>query len=430
MKKILLKSFVIVLAVSILFAMTAMTCFAANSNAVKEARQGVVKIGVQLTFVIDGQTAQTGWVGSGALLATDKEATSTDLVLTAYHVIDDTFYVDDFFSEQNYYYEYFSQYDGWSMEDIPNITVDYFILLENDVRIGFTVDKNAKSQESDWALLHLNQKLSNIYALSLGSSSEIEVNDEVWALGFPALVETEFQTYTQEDVIVTKGILSKSEARIDGINASFLMHNATINGGNSGGPLVDENGNIIGINVKAWENNGASIGYNYATRIDDVRGVLDKLGIVYVSASDDGVPGWVIITVIAVLVVIAIVVVCIVIFAKKSKPSNVAAAPMASLHLVIQSGCLAGGRYRLTDRIAIGRDASQCNIVYPANTAGISGLHCEVFLQNGVVYLRDCKSSYGTYLGNGTKLEPGSTVMLGVGSVFYLAGPENTFMVQ
>ena len=101
-----------------------------------------------------------------------------------------------------------------------------------------------------------------------------------------------------------------------------------------------------------------------------------------------------------------------------------------TLHIVAQSGRLAGSRYRLTDRIAIGRDPSRCHIVFPADTPGVSGLHCELFVQNGAVYLRDCNSSYGTYLANGTKLAGGNIVMVGVGTTFFVGERDNSFTVQ
>ncbi|MBQ7308655.1 MAG: trypsin-like peptidase domain-containing protein [Clostridia bacterium] len=431
MEHMIKKSLVILLTAALLFAVIALPVSAKN-DPIKEARAGVVKIYIEVTFTISDITATFPWVvGSGSLIATDKKGTSSDLVLTCYHVIDDTFVAEDFaayFGYDESYYAFFAPFEGMSMADIPYISTEYYVLLENDVKVGFTLDKNAYSVESDWAILHLDQKLNNIHAMKLGTSSALEVNDEVWALGFPALVETSSQTYTKEDVIVTKGIISKLDADNPLFKGNFLMHDALLTGGNSGGPLVDKNGNIIGINSSGYD-----AGYYYATRIDDVRTILDQFGIVYVAA-DGGIAPWVII-VIAAAVLLCAAVIVIVAVSGKNKKNAVAAASAAqptspTLHIVVQSGRLAGSRYRLTDRIAIGRDPSRCHIVFPADTPGVSGLHCELFVQNGAVYLRDCNSSYGTYLANGTKLAGGNIVMVGVGTTFFVGERDNSFTVQ
>lgn len=428
MKHLMKKSFAVLIAATLLFALIALPCSAKN-DPVQEARAGVVKIYIEVTFNISDVTATFPWVvGSGSLIATDKKGTSSDLVLTCYHIIDDTFVAEDFagyFGYDESYYNFFAPFEGMSMADIPYISTQYYVLLENDVKVGFTLDKNAYSVESDWAILHLDQKLNNIHALKLGTSSGLEVNEEVWALGFPALVETSSQTYTKEDVIVTKGIVSKLDADNPLHKGNFLMHDALLTGGNSGGPLVDKKGNIVGIN-----SSGYSAGYYYASRIDDVRTILDQFGIVYVAA-DGGLDTWVIIVIAAAALLCALVIVIVVVSGKNKKQTMVAPPPAApEFHIVIQSGRLAGNRYRLTDRIAIGRDPAKCHIVYPADAPGVSGLHCELFLQNGAVYLRDCNSSYGTYLANGTKLVSGNAVMIGVGTTFFVGEQSNSVTVQ
>jgi serine protease Do len=73
----------------------------------------------------------------------------------------------------------------------------------------------------------------------------INVGLEVYAAGYP-LGEPEFT--------LTRGIISKEEAFGDSPWASIdyvVMHDATVNPGNSGGPLIDENGGVVGINYYA-----------------------------------------------------------------------------------------------------------------------------------------------------------------------------------
>lgn len=448
--RLLKKLILVVLTVSMLIGTLTVNVFAADEDPVSEARSAVVKIVHELIFTVNGVEipAYYAHVGSGALLATDKDptCTSTDLVLTAHHVIDDTFYASDWFPEGSEAYYMFRQYDGLSISGIPNLKFEEYILLDNDIKIHFSVDENAQSDQSDWAILHLEKTLSNVHALKLGSSADLKVNQNVWALGFPAKLESNLsQTYTKEDVIVTKGIINKTDYRFDTINASFIMHSATIAGGNSGGPLIDENGNIIGINVMVTSLDYGSAEYSYATPIDSVSGIASKLGLKLMSASDEQQKGTfpllgLIIAIAAVLLIGGAVVVIIVVVSSNKKKAAQAAAAAAEAaaqrasasipHLVVQTGRLAGRRYRIEGCVRIGRDGSQCQIVYPADTAGVSGAHCEVFVQNGVVYIRDLKSSYGTFIGNGMQLQPGNAFSLPIGSSFYLASPENTFTVQ
>ena len=448
MKSGFLKKFIIaVLAVSMLISILSISAFAAKADPVDDARAAVVKIVQELVYTVNGAEvpAHYYYVGSGALLATEKDpsCTSTDLVLTAYHVIDDEFYASDWFMEGSAEYNQLKEYDGLSISGISSLKFDAYILLDNDVKIHFTVDQNAKSEQSDWAVLRLEKPLEDIHALKVGTSADLVVNQNVWALGFPAKLESSIsQTYTKNDVIVTNGIINKTDYSFDLINANFIMHSATLAGGNSGGPLINENGHIVGVNVMVTSLDYGSAEYSYATPIDSVTNITSKLGLGLLSADQTvDFPIWIVIAIVAAVLVIAGLVVVIIVIAMGGKKKEAAAAAAAAAeaakkaaatvpHLVIQTGRLAGRRYRIEGNIKIGRDGSQCQIVYPADTAGVSGTHCEVFIQNGTVYIRDLKSSYGTFLGGGMQLQPGNAMPLAIGSTFYLASPENTFIVQ
>lgn len=98
-------------------------------------------------------------------------------------------------------------------------------------------------------------------------SGSIDVGLEVYAAGFP-LGDPEFT--------LTKGIISKAKA--DGVTdwASIdyvLEHDATINPGNSGGPLLDSNGNVVGINYAA----SASTSQYFAISRDVATNLIDTL---------------------------------------------------------------------------------------------------------------------------------------------------------
>lgn len=69
-------------------------------------------------------------------------------------------------------------------------------------------------------------------------------------------------------------------------------------------------------------------------------------------------------------------------------------------------GSFAGRRFAMQPCIRLGRDPRRSNLVFPAGTAGVSGLHCEILLSGSRIYVKDMESTYGTYV-NGLRLNPG-----------------------
>lgn len=93
-------------------------------------------------------------------------------------------------------------------------------------------------------------------------------------------------------------------------------------------------------------------------------------------------------------------------------------------------GYFQGRRLELSGRpVIFGRDVSRCTAVYPPDTKGISGLHCQIVQSGNDVILTDCGSTYGTYLADGRRLAPNTPCRLNSGDSFYLAEPRNTFRV-
>ena len=93
-------------------------------------------------------------------------------------------------------------------------------------------------------------------------------------------------------------------------------------------------------------------------------------------------------------------------------------------------GTFANNSFTITGNLIMGRSASRCHLVYPQNTPGVSNVHCELRVVNGVLYLIDRGSSYGTFVGNQMRLNPNQPYQLHNGEVFYLAAMQNSFMVR
>ena len=82
--------------------------------------------------------------------------------------------------------------------------------------------------------------------------------------------------------------------------------------------------------------------------------------------------------------------------------------------------------------ILLGRDAEACQIAYKDGTQGISKRHCALTwdAEQNAFILMDLDSSYGTFLEDGTKLEPRKPYQLKPGDRFYLAERENMILLN
>ena len=119
---------------------------------------------------------------------------------------------------------------------------------------------------SDIALLDIEGE--NLPAVSFGSSEKMRVGDEVIAIGNPfGLGET-----------VTTGIVSAKDRNINaGPLDDFIQTDAAINKGNSGGPLFNDQGQVIGVNTAIVSPSGGSAGIGFAVPSDMVSKVVAGL---------------------------------------------------------------------------------------------------------------------------------------------------------
>ena len=157
--------------------------------------------------------------------------------------------------------------------------IEIQISVLRDMTIRSTIVKD--SQEMDYAILRMENRLYDRTYLTLRHSSEVEQTEAVYALGFPSEVELfqDVNTYTSEDVTITNGQVNKINtiASVD-----YIQHSAKTTPGNSGGPLVDNKGNVIGICQGATTSeSGFDVDYYYAIAIDQLIAAMDALGIDY-----------------------------------------------------------------------------------------------------------------------------------------------------
>ena len=121
--------------------------------------------------------------------------------------------------------------------------------------------------KADLAVLRI-EGAENLTAAKLGNSDEVEVGDWVLALGNPFGLEG----------TVTAGIVS-AKGRGIGMNEreSYIQTDAAINPGNSGGPLVNLDGEVIGINTAISSRSGGNEGIGFAIPINLAKWVATQL---------------------------------------------------------------------------------------------------------------------------------------------------------
>jgi serine protease Do len=147
------------------------------------------------------------------------------------------------------------------IEDAEEITV----ILQDDTNLKAKII--GRDKKTDLALLKVVPK-KPLPFVKWGDSTKSRVGDWILAIGNPfGLGGT-----------VTAGIISASKRDINsGPYDSYLQTDASINRGNSGGPMFNLKGNVIGVNTAIYSPSGGSIGIGFAIPAAQARVVIDQL---------------------------------------------------------------------------------------------------------------------------------------------------------
>ena len=342
---------------------------------------------------------------------------------------------------------------------------------------GYVVDSD---ETKDIAIVKLDKPTDLREPVALMKPSDDLVGTTAYAVGYPGLAENAalnpVDQWSATDATVTSGSISRL-LTTSGTGVRSLQVDINFTHGNSGGPLVTEDGYAIGIN--SWSFNevyGVTLNLEtidvdqidmatayYSVDISEVIDMLTKQGIEFdeVGASGSGKNGLsttTIIIIVAAVVVVAIIVVVIVAVSGSSKrkappipsqppvtpqlkspvpptpgPGPAAIAGDSGFRVQGVSGVYEGKRYALVNGkpMTFGRKEGIV-IRYPDGTPGVSGEHCTIWVENGVVFIRDGApgkpSTHGTFV-NQTKLAGGQTVQLKVGDTVAIGSPKESFVI-
>lgn len=422
-----------------------------------ETRNSVVV--VETCLELDAGTVSFGW-GTGFFVG--EEGQDPMYLITNHHVIE----------------PFLESGEG---ELVQAETTEGVLTGRSKIRVYYDSDDYeeaypvAYDEIKDLAVLKLGAATSKRTPLPLCSPTDNMVGSTIYAVGYPGLAENIFAdattTWGPSDVSVTSGSISRL-LTTSGTGQMRLQIDCVIRHGNSGGPLVNENGQVLGIAVSSVSDEEDSSMY-YGVNIDEVIPYLKQYDVPYVlqeagatqsssetslaegtapagdtivvpesteedpKESSGGVPAavWVVIGV-AVAAVAGVVIFLLLQKGKKTpaqvQPVQPAPAPAPAPQKVPVLRSLAqqhnGVRIPIQGRqILIGTSQGECQVVFRPGTPGVSRRHCSISWDaaTGDFILTDLGSSFGTFLENRQKLAQGVPTRLRPGDRFYLGSPEN-----
>ncbi len=146
------------------------------------------------------------------------------------------------------------------IEGADQVTIEFFSGVELDAEIVGT-DPN-----TDIALLKVESE-TPLPFVTFGDSDTARVGDWVMAMGNPL----------GQGFSVSAGIVSARNRALSGTYDDYIQTDAAINRGNSGGPLFNMDGDVIGVNTAILSPNGGSIGIGFSMASNVVTRVVDQL---------------------------------------------------------------------------------------------------------------------------------------------------------
>ncbi len=481
---------------------------AGDNTAVANARHGVARV-----FVI----GQDGSAGTGTAFGVGTIGEPTDIFITNRHcILGQDEYGREALAKRVYLAvdgnSYTVDYTGYA-KDGKLVAQKSALDAETDRMIP--CDVIYYSELYDIAILKASRVVETRVALELADTSATAIpSDTVYTMGYPAVGDeavnlsdwsyTGKYTYIEkygkvdiytrsmtnssylEDMTLTTGTVSRLATMESENRTKVIQHDAQIHGGNSGGPLVNTKGQVIGINTYSY---GDTASLNYAVYIDYVREALDDQGIEYnilpeaeaapAEIAGEAVPVESIgedvaeeesttettesdeendeeeeednnLPIIIGVVAVAAAGVAFLVYSNNQKNKQrereeaqrrrderererVAAPPPVVRRAYVRSLSPQHGGMRVPlqgKAILIGRSKADCVIAFAENTPGVSSRHCSVNWDGNNFVLTDLKSTYGTFLQNGQKLTPGMACTVQPGTTFWLGDKQNILRLE
>ncbi|HEY4360722.1 MAG TPA: trypsin-like peptidase domain-containing protein [Bryobacteraceae bacterium] len=193
---------------------------------------------------------------------------------------DSVAYITSTVIQRNFFFGDYQQRElgsGFLIDGEGRILTNYHVISGSaQVEVSLPSDHSnykatilARDRVNDLALIKIEPK-RKVTFLNLGDSDRLQVGQKVLAIGQPLAL----------DGTLTVGVVSALHRDIQGENNNnlegMIQTDAAINQGNSGGPLLDSSGNVIGINTAIYGPNG-NIGIGFAMPINRAKTMLETI---------------------------------------------------------------------------------------------------------------------------------------------------------
>ncbi|MEM7534135.1 MAG: trypsin-like peptidase domain-containing protein [Chloroflexota bacterium] len=168
---------------------------------------------------------------------------------------------------------------GFVMDNDGHILTNYHVIRgASDISVRFSNDTTIDATvvgfnpRNDIAILKVDTPPQYLFPVEFGTSETLRVGQRAIAIGNP---------FGQFERTLTTGVISALNRSMEGedgrVITGIIQTDAAINRGNSGGPLLDSSGRVIGINTAIFSPSGTSAGVGFAVPIDTVKRILPDL---------------------------------------------------------------------------------------------------------------------------------------------------------
>lgn len=326
-----------------------------------------------------------------------------------------------------------------------------------------------KSDTKDLAILGVERSLGG-QPVTFATRSSMDERDKVIVAGYPGAAQRSERDFGR--VSFAEGIISKF-TELDSRDGTIrhIQITAPVNPGNSGGPLFNEFGQVVGINVQKsltavlvidpsaplgirQERVPLGEGVAWAILSDELIVELERLHLPFTATRSkpsayaaEFAKQPILFLLVIFAMILAVVSIGLLLTRRgrvaikevvtrgrssPTKPVSSPSKPRTNPVLRGISGPYANATMPMDDKpIAIGRDAKVCQLVMPSDADDIGRRHCTVRWDraNGTFLLEDCWTTNGTFLGNGEMIEPAKPKSIKPGDQFYLANRQYQFEV-
>ena len=168
---------------------------------------------------------------------------------------------------------------GWVLDQEGHIVTNYHVISGSDVisvalsesEDSFPAQVVGSDPQNDIAVLKIDAPRELLFPVEIGESRTIRVGQKIYAIGNPFGLER----------TMTVGIISSLDRTLrsknDRLMKSIIQIDAALNQGNSGGPLLDSEGKVIGMNTAIASLTGENTGVGFAVPASTIKRVIPQL---------------------------------------------------------------------------------------------------------------------------------------------------------